>query len=207
MRFLIVFAFVLLSACGGSQKFAPLPTGSLVLAFGDSVTYGTGAGPSESYPVQLANLSGWKIHNAGIPGDTAEAAKERLPALLEELKPKLVIIELGGNDFLRRRDASSVKEDLRRIIRSARQKDTVVALIGVPQFSLFGAVVSRHSDSSIYAELAKEEKVLLIDQVFSAVLSDPSLKADPIHPNAAGYRQLAENIAKALKKCGLLAKS
>lgn len=199
-------ALLLLAACGGGQKYPPLTAGSIVLAFGDSVTFGTGAGPGDSYPTQLAALSGWKIHNAGIPGDTAEAAQERLPALLDELKPALVIVELGGNDFLRRRDAKAVKEDLRQIVRTARQAGAAVALVGVPEFSLLGAVASRHSDSAIYAELAKEEKILLLADVFSDVLSDAKLKADPIHPNAAGYRQLAESMAKALRKSGLLAK-
>jgi len=194
----------LLVACGGSPQSAPLPPGSVVLAFGNSVTYGTGAAGGEDYPTRLAALTGWTIENAGVPGDTAEAAKGRLPALLEAQRPALVIVELGGNDFLRRRPAAGVKEDLRQMLAAVRQAGAIPVLVGVPEISFLGAVASRHSDSPIYAELAKEEGVLLIEEVFSRVLSDPALKADPIHPNAAGYRRLAEGIAAALARQGLL---
>ena len=175
-----------------------------MLAFGDSVTHGTGAGPGDSYPTRLAQLSGWNIVNAGIPGDTAGTAKSRIDALLQETSPRLVIVEMGGNDFLRRRPQAEVKEDLRAILQSIKRQGAVPVLVAVPGLSVFGASMDSLSDADIYAELASEEKVLLVADVFAEVLSDPSLRADRIHPNAEGYRAMAAGIAEVLTDAGLL---
>jgi acyl-CoA hydrolase len=144
------------------------------------------------------------VVNAGIPGDTARSAKSRIENLLQEIEPALVIVELGGNDFLRRYPDTEVKEDLRVILRAVKESGATAVLVGVPELSVFRAGVGSLSDSAIYAELAKEEKVLLVNGVFSSVLSDAALRADQIHPNAEGYRKLADGIAAALTGAGLL---
>lgn len=204
-RFVGAALLVALSACGDAPRFDPLPAGATVLAFGDSVTYGTGAGRGEDYPSRLAALTGWQVRNAGIPGDTAREATARIADALAETGAALAIIELGGNDFLRRRAGADVKEDLRAIIRSTRAAGAIPVLVGVPQASVLGAATGRLRDSPIYAELAEEEQVLLIDGAFADVLSDAALRADPIHPNAEGYRILAGKIADALGRAGLWA--
>ena len=196
-------ASLLLVACGKSKKLPAISAGKTVLAFGDSVTFGTGAAPGEDWPTLLAQKTGWPIVNAGIPGDTAEAGKRRFGALLEQHQPALVIIEIGGNDFLRRRDPKAVKEDLRGMIRAARQQGAQVALVAVPELSLLGALTRAPSDSPIYEELGDEENIPIIDKVFSEILSQPELCADQIHPNARGYQQMAEGIYKSLVKTGL----
>lgn len=206
MRALILLLTALfLVACGREPKPQALPPGSLVLAFGDSVTHGTGAAPGEDYPTRLAALTGWRITNAGVPGDTAENARQRIAGALDEPRHALVILEIGGNDFLRRRPESAVKEDIRALIAAARSSGARVLLVGVPRFSVIGAAVGQLSDAPLYAELSREEKIPLADQVFSDVLSDPALRADAVHPNAAGYQRLAEGLAKALRDKGLLA--
>jgi acyl-CoA hydrolase len=202
----LILAALLFAACGGGKKAQPLPAGSAVLAFGDSVTHGTGAAPGEDYPTRLAAITGWAIVNAGVPGDTAEAAKGRLAGALEQARPELVIVELGGNDFLRRRPEKQIKEDLRRILAQVRAANIPVVLVAVPRFSLIGAAVGALPDAELYEELAEEEKVPLVPKVFARILSDPGLKADQIHPNAEGYRQLAEGIADGLRRAGYLAK-
>lgn len=199
-----VAAVLALAACGRSQKLSALPASSVVLAFGDSVTFGTGAAPGQDWPSLLAAKSGWRIINAGVPGDTAEAARQRIPALLEEYRPVLVIVELGGNDFIHRRAQKKVKEDLRQIIASIRASGARAVLVAVPELSLLGTVTRRPDDAPIYAELAKEEKLPLIADVFADILSRPELCADRIHPNAQGYRQMAEGFSAALQKTGLL---
>ena len=196
-------ASLLLVACGKSKKLPAISAGKTVLAFGDSVTFGTGAAPGEDWPTLLAQKTGWPIVNAGIPGDTAEAGKRRFGALLEQHQPALVIIEIGGNDFLRRRDPKAVKEDLRGMIRAARQQGAQVALVAVPELSLLGALTRAPSDSPIYEELGDEENIPVIDKVFSEILSQPELCADQIHPNARGYQQMAEGIYQSLVKTGL----
>jgi len=190
-------------ACGRVPKLPALRPGSTVLAFGDSVTFGTGAGPGEDWPSLLAATTRWNVVNAGIPSDTAEAAVSRIDALLDEHRPVLVIVEMGGNDFLHRRAQSAVKEDLRRIIRAAKAAGAQVVLVAVPELSLFGVVAGKASDSPIYEQLGKEEKVQVIGDVFSDILSRPALRADKIHPNASGYRQMAAGIFADLKAVGL----
>jgi acyl-CoA hydrolase len=193
----------LFSACSKEAKYQAIPRGASVLAFGDSVTFGTGAGDGEDWPSLLAASTGWQIINAGVPGDTAQAARSRLPALLAEHRPALVIIELGGNDFLRRRSAQAVREDLQHLLSVARQSGAQVVLIGVPELSLLAVVAGKPSDSPIYEALAEAEDVPLIRDVFSAVLARPEWCADRIHPNAEGYRQMASGIFTALQQLGL----
>ena len=194
----------LLAACDRKTKLAALPAGSTVLAFDDSVTYGTGAQPGEDWPTLLAAASGWKIINAGVPGDTADAGKERIRGLLEAQRPALVIVEIGGNDFLRRRPAAVVKEDVQSIVRQWKVAGVQVVLVAVPELSLLGALTRRPDDAALYAEIGRDEQVPVIADVFSEILGKPELCADQIHPNAAGYRKMAEGIAAALRRFGLL---
>ena len=191
-------------SCSDTQEFRALPPGSTVLAFGDSVTHGTGAGSGEDYPSRLAELSGWQVINAGIPGDTADRARGRLGGLLSTHQPELVIIELGGNDFLRKRRASQVQENLEELIKESQASGATTVLVAVPRLSMLRASVGALEDSPIYADLAESTGVLLIDDVFSDVLSDEALRADPIHPNAEGYRVLAGGLAEQLAAAGLL---
>ncbi len=202
IKSIVVLLLTCLSAaCSDAPVYPPLAADAVVLAFGDSVTHGTGAGENEDYPSRLAERSGWQVINAGIPGDTAGAARSRIAAALAESNPALVIIELGGNDFLRRRTESEVKEDLRTIVQTVKKSGAMPVLVAVPAFSLVSWGLT---DAAMYAALAEEEKVLLIEDVFSKVLSDPDLRADPIHPNAAGYQVLADGVGAALQQAGLL---
>ena len=194
---------LLLAGCGQHPKLQPVPPGASVLAFGDSVTFGTGALTGEDWPTLLAQKTGWRIINAGIPGDTAEQAKYRLPDLLAQDRPALVIIEIGGNDFLKRTPQPEVKADIRRIIQAIKGAGAQAVLVAVPEGSLLN-LLTRKTDAPIYQELGKEEGVLVIEQVFSAVLSQPELRADPIHPNAQGYQEMANGIYEALNKAGAL---
>ena len=202
-NFLLWIAGSALFACSKQQKLAAFPAGSRVLAFGDSVTYGTGAGTGEDWPTLLGDLTGWQIANGGVPGDTAQASISRMGPLLEEYKPVLVIIEIGGNDFLRRRSESAVKQDIKTLIGLARSAGAQVVLVGVPSLSLITVVAGKAADAPLYGELGKEEDIPVIGDVFSDVLSRPELCADKIHPNAAGYRRMAADIYSSLKQFGL----
>lgn len=182
-----------------------MPSGSTVLTFGDSVTFGTGAESGEDWPTRLAAMTHWSVVNAGVPGDTAEAATNRIQSLLDEHRPSLVIIELGGNDFLRRRPASAVKENLRRIVKAAKAARAGVVLVAVPELSLLGVVTGKPADSPIYEQLGEEENVPVIDEVFSDILGQPELCADNVHPNAQGRQRMAEGIFQGLKAVGLVA--
>ena len=201
---ILLLCSLTLLGCGEDPRYQPLPPGSLVLAFGDSVTYGTGAPEGEAYPDHFWQLTGLGVVNAGIPGDLARDARRRLPELLNLHEPDLVIIELGGNDFLRKRAESLVKEDLRAMIHSTREAGAIPALVAVPRLSLLRASTGTLKDSVIYAELAEETGVVLVEDVFSDILSTDELKADEIHPNGEGYRVLALGIVATLREAGLL---
>ena len=198
-------AATLLAACGRKQKLAAIPRGATVLAFGDSVTFGTGAAKGEDWPTQLGAATGWNVINGGVPGDTAEAGRARLPGLLETHRPALVLVEIGGNDFLRRRGQVAVMADIRAMLAAVRQSGARAVLIAVPELSLLGALTRRPSDAPIYAELGKEEGVPVIADVFADILGKPELCADQIHPNAAGYRQFANQLKAGLTALGLAA--
>jgi acyl-CoA hydrolase len=204
--YLIVLTLLMgLAACGESQRFAALPPGTTVLAFGDSITYGVGATAQSSYPTQLAASTGWQVVNAGISGDTAREARTRLAPLLAQHQPELVIVELGGNDFLRQQRPAQVKGFLQTIVREAKASGALVVLVAVPRLSMLRASVGALEDAALYEQLADEEEVVLVPDVLSSILSDESLRADAIHPNADGYVLLTEGIIAVLRGVGLLA--
>ncbi len=124
--------------------------------------------------------------------------------LLAEHRPALVIVELGGNDFLRRRGQKLVKEDIRQILVGHPRQRGCHASFSLQSRNPSCFVRRPPDDAPIYAELAKEEKLPLIPDVFAGILARPELCADQIHPNAQGYRQMAEGVQAALKKTGLL---
>ena len=201
----LLAALIFSGGCGKSKTtYSAIPAGSVVLAFGDSVTHGTGAGANEDFPTQLERLSGWRMENYGVPGDTSAGALGRIEAALRETRPAMVIVEIGGNDFLRRVSDEAVKENVRSILQRIRQFGSIPVLVATPSFSPLGAAIGKLPDAELYAQLAKEESVLLIPDIFAEVLSDSKLKSDYIHPNAIGYRKMAEGIAAELAQAGLL---
>ena len=202
---LVLVSLFLAVACGDDIRVDPLAPGDVILAFGDSVTHGTGAGAGRDYPRQLAGKTGLEVVNAGIPGDTAAAAKRRLAAELDRHNPDLVIVELGGNDFLARRSAAQVKEDLKEMVTTIREHGSQAILVAVPEFSVLRATTGTLRDSGIYTEIGTELGVPVIDDLLADILSSESLRADPIHPNAGGYEALAEGIHRALIEHGFVA--
>ena len=195
---------MVVAACSERPAFAPLAEGAVVLAFGDSITYGTGADGALNYPAYLSRETGWQVINAGVPGDTANGARDRIGPLLTEHRPDMVIVELGGNDFLRQRPAGQVKEDLRAILRDIAAADALAVLLAVPRLSLLRATTGTLADAELYRALADEEGILLLEDVLSDVLSEDSLRADPIHPNTLGYERLAKSVQEDLRSAGLL---
>jgi acyl-CoA thioesterase I len=194
-----------LTACSRKPPTAAaLPASSTVLALGDSITFGTGADGAAAYPTQLAALTGWNVVNAGVPGDTAAQALERLPALLAEHSPALVIVSAGGNDFLRRVPTAETEAALRGAIALARGAGAQVLLVAVPQPSIGAALGAGLSDHPLYAKLADELKLPLHANGWAKVLGNEKLRSDQIHANAAGYRAFAEGLAATLREAKLL---
>ncbi len=203
----LVLAFAAsMTSCGkrSDMRLQPLAAGSTVLALGDSITHGTGAPAEAAYPAQLASLTGWNIVNAGVPGDTSAQALARLPALLAAVRPALVIVSVGGNDFLRRLSDAETEANLRRIVALAREADAQVLLVGVPRPTLAAAVGAGLSDHPMFAKLAGELALPLHAGGWAQVLGDERLRSDQIHANAAGYEAFASGLANSLRAMGLL---
>lgn len=200
----LLLAGSFLVACGSGHKHAPVAPGATVLVLGDSVSYGTGAGKDEDYPTILAANTGWDVINAGVPGDTSAAGLERLPELLEEHSPKLLLVELGGNDFLQHVPLTQTASNLKAILAQARAKGIPSVLLAVPRPNLLGAAVGKLSDDPLYERIASETDTPIVKNVLSEVLSKNALKADPIHPNAEGYHKLEEGLRKSLRELGFL---
>ena len=193
----------LLAACTRQPKMIAVPAGAPVLALGDSITFGTGATPETSYPAVLARLTGWNIVNAGVPGDTSQAALARLPALLQEHAPRLVLVSIGGNDFLRGVQEGETRANVRAICQQSAAAGAQVLLVAIPAFSVLAAATRSLSDHVLYAELAKELKVPVHAAGWAQVLSDAALRSDAIHANARGYEVFARGLAETVKKLGL----
>lgn len=196
--FVALLAVFLLAACERGPTLPRLNPHDVIVAFGDSLTYGTGASADSAYPAVLAALTGRTVVNAGVPGDTTASALARLPAVLDEYKPRLVLLCLGGNDMLRKQPESATENNLRLMVQTIRASGAEVVLIGVPAPKLFGGA------PDFYARVADAMKLPLEDEVFVEVLRDNRLKADPIHANAAGYRVVAERLAAFLREAGAL---
>jgi acyl-CoA thioesterase I len=187
-----------LVGCGERPKLERLAPDAVVLAFGDSLTYGTGAAEDESYPAQLEKLIGRRVVRAGVPGEVTAQALARLPATLDEHAPRLLLLCIGGNDFLRRLGNQQAEKNVRDMVKLAQSRGVAVLLIGTPEP---GFTVS---PPAFYAGIAKEYRVPYEGGMLGEVLKDHSLKADPIHPNARGYRLIAERLAEMLRKSGAI---
>jgi len=185
----------LLSGCQGeTPPLRPLVDGAVVLAFGDSLTSGLGADNGTRYPELLEGMIHHRVINGGLAGELSQEGLERLPGLLEELQPTLLILCHGGNDLLKKTGEKEAADNIRSMIRMAKNEGVGVVLIGVPRpdFSF--------SPPPFYEEIAEEFHIPYDGQILASILSKRALKSDRVHPNGRGYRKLAEAIAAPLKK-------
>ena len=112
----ISFILALISACSEEAKLQPLDASATILAFGDSLTYGTGTSRDNAYPAVLSAIIQRKVINAGVPGEISEKGLSRLSALIENHQPDLIIICHGANDILRKLNIHQTKINLQKMI-------------------------------------------------------------------------------------------
>ncbi len=168
--------------------------GEGIIAFGDSLTSGYGASAGEDYPSRLSALANTTVVNAGVSGDTTDSALERLESDVLLRNPRIVIVGLGGNDYLRGAAISSTEANLRTIVRRIQGAGAMVVLLGF-KFPSFNA-----NYESMYERVGEEEGCLLIPEMLAGITTDPSMKSDEIHPNARGYELMAKRVAGPLQK-------
>ena len=164
----------------------------MILAFGDSLTFGYGAASDSSYPAYMQKKTGLHIINAGVNGEFSSEGLKRLPSFLEQ-KPDLVILCHGGNDIINRRSAEDLKKNLLAMIDLIQKSGARVLFVGVPSFGLFG-----FDTHEVYVEVAEQRNVLYADDVIANIQKDDSLKSDYVHPNKNGYEMMADNFISLL---------
>ena len=184
---------LLTAACEQPPRLRSLPAHAVILAFGDSLTHGNGAPPGQAYPDVLADLLGRSVINAGVPGEISAEGLQRLPLLLSRLQPDLVILCHGGNDFLRRLDRRQTAANLEAMVAQIRAAGADVVLVGVPEPGLF------LEPPEFYREVAERAGIPYEGEIVSTLLDDRALKSDTIHPNAVGYRRMAEALYTLLR--------
>ena len=186
---LLSIIILITSGCGEKTTLLPsLANDSVILAFGDSLTYGYNVSRNESYPAKLEVLTGLRVINAGVSGEVTRQGLQRLPKVLDESHPELMILCHGGNDLLRKMDLKEMESNIRSMIQLSLDRGIPVVLLGVPKPGIF------LSSFDIYEEIANSMDVIFIEDLISDILGNKSLKSDSVHPNSKGYNMMAEEI-------------
>ncbi|WP_081972507.1 GDSL-type esterase/lipase family protein [Leptolyngbya sp. KIOST-1] len=167
-------------------------TGEQIVAFGDSITAGAGVGPEAAYPNQLSQTLDLPIVNLGRGGDTTGTALNRLPQEVIPANPWLVMVGLGGNDYLRQVPIAQTEENLRDIVTQLQQQGAIVVILGMNVYPFNGDY------EALYQRVANETQAHLIPGVLEG-LNDTRYLYDRIHPNQAGHRILADRVAEGLE--------
>lgn len=213
--------FVLLAAGCGDSKPAEPPSSSgesavlspatnaqeddrpIILAFGDSLTAGSGLAPGSGYPEALQQVLdtrgySYRVVNAGVGGDTTGGGLARIQRALE-LKPEIVILELGGNDGMRGIPVDVMQSNLDEMIGAFKKGGATVVLAGMTLPRNFGPDYISQFEK-IYPALASKESVTLIPFFLEGAAGHPDLMLDDgIHPNQEGYRLVTANVLKYLE--------
>ena len=167
-------------------------TSRTIICFGDSLTYGTGAGDGMDYPSQLSRMIAKPVINAGVPGDTTSRALRRLERDVLSKSPDLVLITLGGNDLKNGVARELAFENLKSIVESIQNTGAKVILGGL-RFPIRDRGFGR-----AYRQLADDTGAILIPDIFEGIMGNSKLMSDAIHPNADGYKIMAQKFYEAM---------
>ena len=156
----------------------------------ETAGYGAG-GISKSYPAVLEKLSGKRVVNLGLSGETAIHAPARLPQVLAE-KPDMVLIEFGANDRIQNLGHEGASRAVAQIVDEVQASGAIAVIVdtGGPQMGPY---------TSAYKKIAKEKQAVFVPGILKGIFNKRALKSDLIHPNAAGYEIVAERVYKEIK--------
>jgi acyl-CoA thioesterase-1 len=175
-----------------------------LLIVGDSLSSGYGLEKGAGWVDQLnarlkKSAPAWQAVNASISGDTTQNGVQRLAAALLRQRPHGVVIELGGNDALRGTPPALMRDNLRSMIRSARQSGAWVVLLDAPVLPNYGKAYG-DAVARLYVDLAREEKLSRVPCFICGVAANASLmQADGIHPNARAQPAMLDAVWPTLK--------
>jgi len=198
---------LLLLVCGigavqaASTQAAPAKN---VLVLGDSLSAAHNipveAGWVHLLEVRLKEMEpGWAVINASISGETSVSGRNRLPALLAQYRPRVVVIELGANDGLRGLPLADLRSNLAAMIDAAQHAGAKVLLLGIEMPINYGPQY-RNGLRAVYAELARDKHAALLPFLLQGVALDPALmQEDGLHPTAAGEPKVLDNVWPKLK--------
>jgi len=186
---LAVYGVVVLAGCSKTEIANINNQGVNIICFGNSITYGYGANPGEDdYPTHLSKMLNIPVLSAGVDGDTSTDAVDRLKVDVLQRQPLLVIVEFGGNDFLRKVPLEKTVKNMDYIISKSLEAGAMVAIMDMS----VGIIMENHGKE--YRRLAKKYKAILIPHILSDILTNASLKSDFVHPNGLGYKVLAQKV-------------
>ena len=174
-----------------------------IVVVGDSLSSGYGLTAEQSWVAMLrerldAEAYGYDVVNASIAGDTSAGGLARLPRLLAEHTPEVVVIELGGNDGLRGQPVETLRANLAKMIELSQQRGARVLLAGMQIPPNYGPAYT-HSFAAVYRELSMQYNVALVDFLLEGVaLHTELMQADGIHANAAGQKIVFANVWRVL---------
>jgi lysophospholipase L1-like esterase len=193
LSFVLCFLFfILLAGCGKREIKNLNSSGESIICFGDSITFGYGANPTEDYPTALRKMVNLPVINAGVDGDTTFMALERLENDVLAKNPRLVIVEFCGNDFLKKIPKENTVKNLAKIIDRIQDRGAMVALVDI------SAGVFFQEYRQAFKKLAVQKKTIFIPVLLNRIITNPAMKSDFFHPNARGYQVIAKRIYQAI---------
>ncbi len=195
LRRLLMVILILSSVCC-SDPYARLANldsrGTTIVCFGDSITAGYGVGSRQAFPALLAERLEMPVINAGRSGDTTHDGLARLERDVFPHKPRVVIVEFGGNDFRRKVDKADTIENLHRIVERVTHQGAMVVVMEVK----IGLLRDKYRAG--YEDVAEANDAFLIPNFMAGILGNHKLTTDGIHPNAEGHRLIAERVLEKL---------
>ena len=192
LLFFVVIGIVALAGCIKREIKNVGSKGTNIICFGDSITFGYGVNPGEDYPTALSKMLSIPVINEGIDGDTSSEALRRFKPDALDRDPLIVIIEFCGNDFLRKIPIETTTRNIKKMVKLAQAKGAMAAVVDISA-GLFLADYRK-----AFSSLAKETGSIFISGVLSGIITNPSMKSDFLHPNATGYKIVAQRVYRAI---------
>lgn len=182
----------ILAGCARKEIKNIHSAGRNIICFGDSITFGYGVNPGEDYPSGLSKLVNRPVINAGLDGDTSAEGLKRLQRDVLDKEPYLVLIEFSGNDFIRNVPLSETIANLKEMIRIIQSGGAIAAVVDV------SAGLFLRDYRLKLSKLAQETGSIFIPATLNGIITNPSMKSDFMHPNAQGYKIVAQRVHRVI---------